>query len=146
MRRAGGRDLVTAVTLAVAISCGAVLPGDQPSAVAGDNATVLREFERHGDKVELTATGVVDRVLSDQDGPTGPHERFIMRLPDVGMTVLVEHNLSLAQRVPVSAGEPVVVHGEYIWNPQGGLLHFTHHDPDRRHEGGWVVYRGKRYD
>jgi hypothetical protein len=74
------------------------------------------------------------------------HERFIVRLPDVGMTVLIEHNLSIAPRVPVIVGETVVVHGEYVWNAQGGLFHFTHHDPDRSHEGGYILYGGRRYD
>lgn len=85
-------------------------------------------------------------MLADQNGPSGPHERFIVRLGDVGMTVLVEHNLSLARRVPVATGQPVVVHGEYIWNAEGGLLHFTHRDPDHRHEDGYVLYGGTRYD
>jgi hypothetical protein len=120
-----------------------------PAATAGvptDNAAVKAAFERHAENVELTASGAVDRVLSDQDGPSGPHERFIVRLPDVGMTLLVEHNLSIAPRVPVAVGEPVVVRGEYVWNAQGGLMHFTHHDPARSHEGGYIVYGGKRYD
>ena len=88
----------------------------------------------------------MDRLLSDQTGPSGPHERFIVRLPDVALTVLIEHNLSIAPRVPVVEGEPIVARGEYVWNAQGGLLHFTHHDPDRSHEGGYVLYGGKRYD
>ena len=94
----------------------------------------------------MTASGTVDRVLADQNGPSGPHERFIVALSDAGATVLIEHNLSLAPRVPVSVGQPVVVHGEYIWNAQGGLIHFTHRDPDGRHEGGYVLFAGKRYD
>jgi hypothetical protein len=117
-----------------------------PAATAADNAAVKAAFERRAENVELTASGAIDRVLSDQDGPSGRHERFIVRLPDVGMTVLVEHNLSIAPRVPVAVGEPIVVHGEYVWNAQGGLLHFTHHDPDRSHEGGYIMYGGRRYE
>jgi len=129
------------VALVIASSC---MP---PAATAvADNAAVQRAFQRHTDQVEVTASGTVDRVLTDQDGPSGPHERFIVRLTDVAMTVLIEHNLSLAPRVPVATGEAVVVHGEYIWNAQGGLVHFTHHDPDRSHEGGYILYGGKRYD
>jgi hypothetical protein len=40
----------------------------------------------------------------------------------------------------------VTVHGEYVSNAEGGLLHFTHHDPDRSHEGGYVLYGRRRYD
>jgi hypothetical protein len=62
------------------------------------------------------------------------------------MTVLIEPNLSIAPRVPVAVGSAVTVHGEYVSNAEGGLLHFTHHDPDRSHEGGYVLYGGRRYD
>jgi len=138
---AGRRATAALVALVIASSC---IP---PAATAvADNAAVLRAFQRHTDQVEVTASGTVDRMLTDQDGPSGLHERFIVRLTDVAMTVLIEHNLSLAPRVPVATGEAIVVHGEYIWNAQGGLVHFTHHDPDRSHEGGYILYGGKRYD
>ncbi|HEY8655831.1 MAG TPA: DUF3465 domain-containing protein [Candidatus Limnocylindria bacterium] len=140
-----GRALAAALALATVASCTIVAP-QRPATTLSGNTAIQREFERHGDRAQLTATGVVDRVLGDQDGPSGPHERFIVRLPDVGLTVLIEHNLSLAPRVPVVIGEPIVVHGEYVWNPQGGLIHFTHHDPGRSHEGGYVLFGGKRYD
>ena len=143
IRRSGfTRTIVMA--LAIAAACTAAC--QPPAAVISDNTAAQRAFERHADGVELTITGTVDRVLSDQSGPSGPHERFIVRLADVTMTVLIEHNLSIAPRGPVAAGESVVVHGEYVWNDQGGLVHFTHHDPDRSHEGGYILYAAKRYD
>lgn len=94
----------------------------------------------------MTVRGTVDRVLPDQTGPAGPHERFIVRLADVGLTLLIEHNLSIAPRVPVSAGGTVTIRGEYVWNAEGGLLHFTHHDPDGSHTGGYILYGGTRYE
>ena len=138
---AGRRAGAALVALVIASSC------NPPAANAvADNAAVQRAFERRTDQVQVTLIGTIDRLLSDQDGPSGPHERFIVRLTDVAMTVLIEHNLALAPRVPVATGEAVVVHGEYIWNAQGGLVHFTHHDPNRSHEGGYILYGGKRYD
>jgi len=142
-RRAGLRSIV-AVALVITASCAPAPPGTVTSAT--DNTAVQRAFERHAENLELTATGSVDRVLSDQEGPSGPHERFVVRLPDVGLTVLVEHNLSIAPRVPVSVGQPIVVRGEYVWNTQGGFVHFTHHDPDGSHEAGYILYGGRRYD
>jgi len=145
-----GRGLLrlaaVALTLHIAISCGAAAPPASPVSASADNGAIQRAFEAHRDRVQVTATGTVDRVLSDQDGPSGPHERFIVALAGPAATVLIEHNLSLAPRVPVAVGEPVVVHGEYIWNAQGGLIHFTHKDPDGRHEAGYVLFGGKRYD
>ena len=142
--RASALTRALAIALALAAACTPAL--ESPGAVTGDNTAAQRAFERHSNGAELTITGTVDRVLSDQSGPSGPHERFIVRLADVSMTVLIEHNLSIAPRVPLAAGDAVVVHGEYVWNEQGGLLHFTHHDPDRSHEGGYILYAGKRYD
>jgi len=134
-----------AVALLIATACAPAAPAATASDTAAQNAAVQRAFEQRAEGAELTATGIVDRVLSDESGPSGPHERFIVRLPS-GMTVLIEHNLSIAPRVPVAIGSAVTVHGEYVWNAEGGLLHFTHHDPDRSHENGYVLYGGRRYD
>jgi hypothetical protein len=76
---------------------------------------------------------------------TGTHEQFIIRLTSGDLTLLVEHNLGIAPRAPVAVGDHVIVHGEYIWNTQGGLIHFTHHDPDGRHEGGFIQENGTTY-
>ena len=53
--------------------------------------------------------------------------------------------MTIGQRAPVVEAKNVLVHGEYVWNDQGGLIHFTHHDPARTHEGGWIDLRGVRY-
>jgi hypothetical protein len=133
------------VALLVATACAPTARAATASDTAAQNAAIQRAFEQRSAGAELTATGTVDRVLSDESGPSGPHERFIVRLPS-GMTVLIEPNLSIAPRVPVAVGSAVTVHGEYVSNAEGGLLHFTHHDPDRSHEGGYVLYGGRRYD
>ncbi len=86
---------------------------------------------------------MVLRVLSD-DREASRHERFIVRV-DGGVTVLVAHNIDLAPRVPVAAGDSVVLSGEYEWNPKGGVVHWTHHDPDGRHPGGWIRHEGRLY-
>jgi hypothetical protein len=31
------------------------------------------------------------------------------------------------------------------WNPQGGVIHWTHHDPAGRHLSGWVKHNGRTY-
>ena len=48
--------------------------------------------------------------------------------------------------VSPALGDHVIVHGEYIWNPEGGLIHFTHHDPQGTHEGGYIIDGGKTYN
>jgi hypothetical protein len=39
----------------------------------------------------------------------------------------------------------VYIHGDYVWNDQGGLIHWTHHDPTGVHESGWIVLGDKKY-
>ena len=62
-----------------------------------------------------------------------------------GQTLLVAHNIDLADRVPVSLGDRVSLRGLYEWNHRGGLIHWTHHDPMGIEEGGHIDHRHKRY-
>ena len=120
----------------VASSCGAIVAG---------NATVERAFAEHLSSVEVTAEGSVARLLSDDTGPSGTHQRFIMQVKGSAQTLLIDNNVDIGKRVPLATGDSVVVHGEYIWNDQGGLIHFTHHDPAHTHEDGWIEVKGVRY-
>jgi len=110
-----------------------------------DNAAVERDYAEKRSNVEVTAQGVVMSVLTDDSGPSGVHQRFIFRLAGSTQTVLVDNNVTIGQRAPVLQGSDVSVHGEYVWNDQGGLIHFTHHDPEHTHEGGWIEMSGVRY-
>lgn len=101
----------------------------------------LFESQRSGDMVVVA--GVVDGVLSD-DNVGSRHQRFIVRL-ESGHTLLIAHNIDLARRVPLRIGDQVRVHGEYEWNAQGGVLHWTHDDPDGDRQGGWIEWDGDRY-
>jgi hypothetical protein len=78
------------------------------------------------------------------DGDGTRHQRFII---DVGdrQTLLVAHNINVADRVPLGMGDRVRVRGLYEWNDLGGLLHWTHHDPLEDGEGGWILYRRITY-
>ncbi|HYP79437.1 MAG TPA: DUF3465 domain-containing protein [Steroidobacteraceae bacterium] len=94
---------------------------------------------------QVRVTGRVVRVLAD-DRDGSPHQRFIIEA-DTGGTLLVAHNLDLAPRLDgLAVGERLVVSGEYQWNKQGGLIHWTHDDPQRRHAPGYIEWRGRRYE
>ncbi len=95
--------------------------------------------ERSGIWVE--ATGRVQRTLSD-DTEGSRHQRFILVL-DNEQTVLMSHNIDLAERIPLSVGESIAFRGMYEWNDRGGVVHWTHHDPDGRHSGGWIRHDGR---
>ncbi len=92
----------------------------------------------------LQGAGTVTRLLSD-DNDGSRHQRFILRLPS-GQTVLVAHNIDLAPRLDgLAVGDTVEFKGEYAANSQGGVVHWTHRDPQGRHADGWLRYRGREY-
>ena len=56
------------------------------------------------------------------------------------------HNIDWAERIAsLKAGDTVEFSGEYEWNPQGGVIHWTHRDPQDRHTAGWIKHKGKMY-
>ena len=95
---------------------------------------------RSGQWVELDAT--VNRLLSD-DHEGSRHQRFIITL-DNSRTLLIAHNIDLAKRIPLKTGDTVSLRGRYEPNDRGGVVHWTHHDPQGG-PGGWVEHRGNRY-
>lgn len=96
---------------------------------------------RSGQWVE--ASGRVARLLADDDEGSR-HQRFILELGS-GHTLLVSHNIDLARRLPLARSDRVLLRGRYEWNERGGVVHWTHRDPDGRLQGGWILHEGVRY-
>ncbi len=114
-----------------------------PSRDSTDSALDMAIRKRLSD-VQVQGEGVVYKLLPDDlDGSR--HQRFLLRL-DTGRTLLVAHNIDLADRVSgLKTGDRVAFHGEYEWNDKGGVVHWTHHDPGGRHENGWLKHAGHTY-
>lgn len=91
----------------------------------------------------VTCRSMVYKTLPD-DLKGSRHQRFLLKLSN-GTTVLVAHNIDLAPKIPLKPGDYVDIKGEYIWNPKGGVLHYTHHATSFRHQGGWIKHSGKTY-
>ena len=114
-----------------------------PPATGGD-AVLAAAFERRQSDLQVQGRGTVVKVLSD-DNDGSRHQRFILRLGS-GQTLLVAHNIDLAPRVAsLKAGDSVEFYGEYEWNPKGGVIHWTHHDPQGVHVSGWLKHQGRTY-
>lgn len=94
-------------------------------------------------KFWLTLTGQVIKVLPD-DREGDRHQRLLIEIAPK-TTLLVAHNIDVAKRVPTKQGDRITLHGEYVWNDKGGVIHWTHHDPKGRNQGGWIDYQGLRY-
>ncbi len=122
----------------------AALAPPRPTAAEPPAGSVAAAFRSHARAAVVEGTGHVAKLLAD-DRHGSRHQRFLLRV-DGGPTVLVAHNIDLAERVaPLQAGDEVRFRGEYVWNAKGGILHWTHADPDRRHEGGWIEVGGRRF-
>jgi len=91
----------------------------------------------------IEVSGLVTRLLPD-DHDGSRHQRFII---DIGSraTLLIAHNIDLAERIPIGMGDRVHVRGMFEWNDLGGLVHWTHHDPLGIEDGGYVHYRRREY-
>ena len=113
--------------------------------INGVNQVLSAYRDRLSNVIVEDVTGTVDRLLTD-DLKGSRHQRFIVRIAG-GHTVLVVHNIDLAPRVnSLRVGDRVSVKGEYEWNDQGGLIHWTHRDPHSRHEDGWIIHENVRYE
>jgi hypothetical protein len=119
-------------------------PGTPSADASNVNAALVAAARAHESGVEVEAHGVVSRLLPE-DTRGSRHQRFLVRIGE-GLTVLVAHNRDLAPSIPIQPGDSVVLQGEYIWNERGGMIHWTHHDPARRHQPGWIEYHGHRYE
>ena len=118
-------------------------PGLPVEVTLGETGIVeLYVQQKSGVMVEFEAQ--VERLLAD-DKEGSPHQRFILVLNN-GHTLLVSHNLELADRVPLKVRDRIRVRGEYEYNEQGGLVHWTHRDPGVSGRHGWIELAGIRYD
>lgn len=109
-----------------------------------DARLVEKLFAEERSGVMVTVRAEVVHVLPD-DNEGSRHQRFLIELSPK-RTLLVAHNIDLADRVPLDEGDAVVVCGQYEWSEKGGTLHWTHHDPGNRREGGWIEHSGVRYE
>jgi hypothetical protein len=127
------------------VSCESSAPTSESRTVsAADESALALALARHSSDVQVKGEGTVTRLLPD-DLNGRRHQRFIVRLAS-GQTLLITHNIDLAPRVEgLREGDMVRFNGEYVWNQEGGLIHWTHRDPEGRHVAGWVEHKGRMF-
>jgi hypothetical protein len=129
---------------AIFLSCFLPVPAQTREAVSSAEIGVHTQdsilsycFSHHVSDVQVQGQGVVVKVLPD-DNSGSRHQRFIVKLSS-GQTLLVAHNIDIAPRIgSLRKGDKVKYYGEYEWNGEGGVVHWTHVDPDGGHEAGWL--------
>jgi uncharacterized protein YdeI (BOF family) len=111
---------------------------------AGAQAGVVEAaYAEQRSSVWVEVQGRIARLVADDDEGSR-HQRFIVEL-DSGHTVMVAHNIDLAKRVPLKKNANIRLSGRYEWNDRGGVIHWTHHDPENRRRGGWIEFNGTVY-
>jgi hypothetical protein len=137
--------------IAVAVSAyigvaqnGGLSPNEVVAASNGSDQVLASALKNHRSGIQIEGKGTVIKILPD-DVDGSRHQRFIIRLGS-GQTLLVAHNIDIAERVAtLRVGDEVMFNGVYEWNSKGGAIHWTHHDPQRRHAAGWIRHGGQIY-
>ncbi|EJL6293474.1 DUF3465 domain-containing protein [Vibrio cholerae] len=110
-----------------------------------NDAVLQQAYQSQQSDLQVQGFGQVVKVLPD-DNDSSRHQKFILKL-NSGQTLLVAHNIDLASRIPnLKIGDSVEFYGEYEWNKKGGVLHWTHKDPQNRHAHGWLKHNGQVYE
>ncbi|SDZ05939.1 DUF3465 domain-containing protein [Nitrosomonas sp. Nm58] len=111
---------------------------------ADSDELLAQLFSAGKSNLQVYGTGVVISILSDDlDGSR--HQRFIIELKSK-QTLLITHNIDLAPRIfALSPNDKIEFFGEYEWNNKGGVIHWTHHDPEGIHVNGWILHNNVIY-
>ena len=113
-----------------------------PSSAAGDQI-IPTPWRAPRGGVRGAGGGGVEQALPD-DTRGSRHQRFIRRL-DSGNNVLVANTIDREPGLrALKPGDRVAFFGEYAWNAKGGVIHWTHHDPNGRHIAGWLTHNDQR--
>jgi hypothetical protein len=110
-----------------------------------DNAAVKQAFAQKQSNVWVQGTGEVTKLLPD-DNRGARHQKFLVRI-SATQTLLFAHNIDLSPRIDaLKVGDSIEFKGEYVFNPKGGVMHWTHRDPKGQHQGGWIKHQGNTFE
>ena len=108
------------------------------------SGTIETAFRNRTSDIPVSGTATVFKVLPD-DNNGSRHQRFLVHLPS-GLTLLIAHNIDIAPGLnSLREGDQVTFFGQYAWNEKGGVVHWTHHDPQGRYSGGYLAHNGMIY-
>lgn len=114
-----------------------------PTSTTG-NTSVEQAYLKKQESVQVSGSGTVIKLLPD-DLKGSRHQKFILKISQ-DLTILIAHNIDLAPKIEtLKKGDQISFSGEYEYNNRGGVVHWTHHDPGKRHQDGWLKHNGRTY-
>ncbi|HOY71270.1 MAG TPA: DUF3465 domain-containing protein [Methylotenera sp.] len=108
-----------------------------------ENSALIQAFQGKKSNLFVEGSGVVKKLLPE-DNKGSRHQKFLVTISDK-QTLLFAHNIDLSKSIPLAVGDTIEFRGEYVYNPKGGVMHWTHHDPQAKIEGGWIKHNGQIY-
>lgn len=120
-------------------------PGQASQGQVPEGQRAIVEAQERGQGLSFVEVRdvVIVRVLPD-DNQGSRHQKWIVQLAN-GRTVLAVYNMDICDRIPLVVGSTVSMGGQYIWDRNGGLIHWLHEDPRHNRPDGYVDLNGARY-
>ncbi len=139
------KNMVLFFLVVVFTACGSVKEKQSDAHTYTPLSTINTWFSNHTSNQLIFQEGTVQKILQD-DNEGSRHQKFIVKLKNE-QTLLISHNIDLSTRIPdLKNGDLVIFKGEYEWNKKGGVVHWTHRDPNGKHQDGYLMHEGKKYD
>lgn len=115
---------------------------DRGGQVLQPSASALKHYvdSNNDRRPQVFVQGVVKEVLPE-DKYGKPHQKYVLSVS--GIKVQLVHG-SNYERLPLQVGSQILVCGEFL-NAQGGMIHWTHYDPNGRHPDGFIAVNGYVY-
>jgi hypothetical protein len=113
--------------------------------ITSDDNILQTAFNNRQTDIQVHGKGIVIKLLAD-DTSGSKHQKFILQLVS-GQTLLISHNIDISTKIDtLSINDSIEFYGEYIWNSKGGLVHWTHRDPNNSHIDGYLKHQNITYD
>jgi len=140
------KKVVLALLFGLMISgCSTENPSVKNESLITESDKVLESaFLNKASDLQVQGAGKVIALLPD-DLEGSAHQKFILEL-STEQTLLISHNIDLAAKIDtLQLNDIIEFYGEYEWNSKGGVVHWTHNDPEGVHENGWLKHNGVIY-
>ena len=145
-KQSAPESFVTSVTEAGdSVTSDAPISAEANFEIDKNNSALIEAFKNKKSDIFVEGSGVVKKLLVD-DKKGSRHQKFLVSISRE-QTLLFAHNIDLAPRVEnLQIGDAVSFKGEYVYNPKGGVMHWTHKDPQGQKVGGWIQHNGQKYE